>query len=101
MAVGTPLLVVAQPFARKTKLNIAAKTVVKATPGFIGTVSIITAPSAAGGVYDAATAGATAAANQIATIATTASLPEVLNFSCANGIVVDPGTGGVVSVSFN
>ena len=99
MAIG-PQVFVAQPFARKTKLHITAPTVVKASAGFIGTVAIVAPPSAAGGVYDSATVGAIAAANQIAEIPASGTSPLALNFSCANGIVVDPGTAGIVSVTF-
>ncbi|WP_430229704.1 hypothetical protein [Paraburkholderia tropica] len=87
------------------KLNITAINAVKATPGRICKVTVIAAATAGNfAVYDVATTGAAATANAI--IKYTASWPAVgtvfnLDFPCAAGIVVDPGTGGQVAVSFD
>lgn len=81
-------------------LNVTAPTVIKASPGTVFHVNVITAPSAAGGVYDIDTTGAAATANQIAVVPTAVGTLD-LTFPCFTGIVVDPGTAGVVSVSYS
>lgn len=84
-------------------LNITATTVIKATPGTVYRVIVNTAPTGAGGVYDVATTGGAAAANLICEIPTGLTAPVIydLTFPCTTGIVVNPGTGGVVSVSYS
>jgi len=84
---------------QKTFFNITAATVVKATAGRIAKVSVIVAGSAAGSIYDAATTGAAGAANEIAVIPATAGMIN-LDFPVSNGIVVTPGTGQTLAVSF-
>jgi hypothetical protein len=87
------------------KYNISAPTVIKATPGRL--VKIVVNTAATGGAlsaHDCATTGAAAAANQIYSVA--AAWPAAgsvipLDWPCAAGIVVDPGTGGNISVSFD
>ena len=81
-------------------LNISAATAVKSTKGRIVKVNVTTAGSTNGAIYDHATTSGTGAANLVA------SIPDVvvsytIDFPCATGIVVVPGTGMVVSVSFN
>lgn len=91
---------VPRPGGTSNKLNVTAPTVIKATPGTVYRISVITAPSAAGGVHDIDTTAGAAAGNLIAPIGTGASGIIDLTFPCATGIVVDPGTAGVVSVSY-
>lgn len=87
-----------------SKLNVTTQTVVKATPGTLFRITVLTV--ATGGTFganDAATTGAAAASNAILAIG--ASWPAAgtvfeLEWPCSNGIVVNPGTGGAVSVSF-
>lgn len=81
-------------------LNITTATVVKATSGKIGRVSVTVAGSAAGSVSDVATTGGVAAANLIAAIPNTVGV-ITLNFPAQVGIVITPGTGQTVSVSFD
>lgn len=83
--------------------HIAAPTLIKATAGVLHKVTIITAPTAAGGMYDSATLAGISTANQIDTIGQGLANTTVFNLDwpCANGIVIDPGTGGVVSVSYS
>ena len=101
MAVGNPILTIAQPFARQTTLNVTAKTLIKAGPGYVEAVIVNTTNSAAGGVYDSATTGGTAAANQIAPIANAVAVGQIkVQAYFKNGLVVDPGTGGKVVVTF-
>jgi len=87
------------------KLNVTTITAVKASPGRVCRVTVVAAATAGNfAVYDVATTGAAATANAI--IKYTASWPAVgtvipLDFPCAAGIVVDPGTNGQVAVSFD
>lgn len=95
MPVQTPY--VPRPIA--SKLNITAQTVVKASPGKLFTVSVTTAGTTAGTANDAATTGAVAASNLIGSFEAVG-LYEFQEWPCANGIVITPGTGQVLSVSF-
>lgn len=81
----------------QTTLNVSAATVIKLGIGRIVKVSVVTAGSAAGTVNDAATTGAAAAANQIATIPNAVGVVS-LDFPVNSGIVVVPGTGQVLAV---
>ena len=78
--------------------SITAATVVKSTPGRVATVSVIVAGSAAGKVYDATTASATT--NPIFVIPTTVGV-TIVNIPTLYGIVVAPGTGQTVTVSYS
>jgi hypothetical protein len=88
------------PGGSRSTLNITTGTVIKAAQGTIWRVFVNTAPSVAGGVYDAATAGAATAATLIANVPTTAGPVEIIA-PAFNGIYVNPGTGGVVSVTWD
>ena len=85
-------------------LDLTTATVVKATPGRVAKVTVLAVATAGTfGVYDTTTTGAAATSNAI--VQYTASWPAVgtiitLNWPCANGIVVNPGTSGAVSVSY-
>jgi hypothetical protein len=87
-----------------TALNVTAATVIKPNPGRVLRVTVLSvATGGTFGVYDTTTTGAAATANAI--VQYTAAWPAVgtvltLEFPCANGIVVNPGTGGAVSVSY-
>lgn len=80
--------------------NITAATVIKGTPGTIFTVSVNVAGTAAGKVSDAATVATVAAANLVSTIPSTVGDIK-LEWPCAVGIVVTPGAGQTLSVSFS
>jgi len=95
-----PFQVVSLGEANSRSLNITANTVVKTTPGFIVSVSVVVAGSAAGGVYDATTIAAGVAATQIAVTPATAGVYAV-NFPATSGIVVKPGTGQTIAISYN
>jgi hypothetical protein len=94
-----------RPGGSASHLNITAPTVVKATAGTVYRVVVLTVATAGTfGVYDTATAGGAAAATAI--FQETANWPAAgtvlyLEFPCNAGIVVNPGTGGVVAVSFS
>ena len=80
------------------KCGLTAATLVKSAPGRICTVVVLVAGSANGAVYDASSAAATT--HQSAVIPMTVG-PVVLNMPCQIGIVVAPGTGQTVSVSYS
>lgn len=86
--------------ANKSALNISANTVVKATNGFVVRVSVVVAGSAAGSVNDAATVAAATSANEIAVIPDTVGTYSI-EFPAFSGIVVKPGTGQTVAISYN
>jgi len=83
----------------KTFFNITAATVVKATAGRVAKVSVIVAGSAAGSVYDHATTSGVGAANEIAVIPATVGVYNI-DFPVSNGIVLAPGTGQTLAISY-
>lgn len=82
-----------------SSLNITAATVVKPSRGRLVRINVIAAGSAAGSANDAATTGAAGAANQVFAIPNTVG-SYFLDWPCATGIVVTPGTGQTIAVSF-
>jgi|HubBroStandDraft_6_1064221.scaffolds.fasta_scaffold629306_2 hypothetical protein len=83
----------------KNLSNISAATVVKATPGTLLTVQVITAGSAPGTINDVPTTGGAVAANQIGTIPNQVGVTQY-GVPFLTGLVIVPGSGQVVSVSF-
>lgn len=83
-----------------SKLDITAATVVKATPGRLIRVSVLVAGSATGTVNDCATTGAAATANEVFVIPETVGV-YTLEWPCLVGIVIVPGTGQTISVSYS
>lgn len=81
-----------------TSLNLTLATVVKAAPGTIVAINVLVAGSAPGSVNDVAT-NAPTDANKVATIPNTLGL-LTLNWPCAVGILVVPGTGQTVAVLY-
>lgn len=77
---------------------ITAATVVKSTPGRIASVSITVAGSAPGIVYDGATTGATT--RPVWIIPNTVG-EAFVNFPMSYGILVVPGSGQTVAVSYS
>ena len=81
-----------------TALNITAATVVKATPGRCVCISVLVAGSA-GAAYDSASTAGTSAANKFFTIPAAVGVSWI-DWPCSTGIVVQPGSGQTVAVSF-
>ena len=79
-------------------MNMTAATLVKSSPGRICSVSVVVAGAATGTVYDANVS--TATTNPIYTIPMTAGV-YVVNIPTQVGIVVKPGSGQTISVSFS
>jgi hypothetical protein len=99
MAIG-PIVYPTIPATSRSLLHITAATIVKASPGVIGTVSVVVAGSGNGALHDCLTTGAASATNKIAVVLDTATAAYTLNFPCRTGICVVPGTGQTLSVSF-
>jgi hypothetical protein len=86
-----------------TLLDITAATVVKAGAGRAGTLSVVVGGTGAGGIYDSLTTASLTAANQLAVIPTltTAQISTLkVDMPFTNGLVVSPGTGQTVAVSY-
>lgn len=97
-----PILVAdknAIPQGGKSKLNLTAATVIKATPGTVLAFAVEVAGSGTGTINDCATVGAVAAANQVCVLPETVGV-TVMGWPCTTGIVVTPGTGQTIAVSY-
>lgn len=81
-----------------TSLNITAATVIKASPGRLVRINVLVA-GAAGAANDCTTTGAATAANQI-TVIPAAAGPLLLDWPCLTGIVVVPGAGQTIALSY-
>jgi len=79
--------------------NITSATVIKTSPGRIYKISVIVAGSAAGTVNDVTTTGAVSANNEVAVIPNTVGVTDI-NWPMNTGIVIVPGTGQTVSISW-
>lgn len=82
----------------KITAGISAATLVKKGEGRIARVSVTVAGSAAGSIYDASDAASTT--RKIWVIPNTLGITEI-NMPVNNGIVVAPGTGQTVSISYS
>lgn len=71
-----------------------------ALPARLIRVNVIVAGTAPGSVNDAATVAGAAAANQVFVIPNTVG-SYLVDFPMLNGIVVNPGTGQTVAVSYD
>jgi hypothetical protein len=84
----------------KTFFNITANTLVKASRGRVARISVIVAGSGNGSVHDAATIGAAGATNNLAAIPFAAIGILNIDMPVSNGIVVKPGTGQTLAISY-
>lgn len=82
----------------KLTSGITSATLVQSGQGRVARVSVVVAGSAAGAVYDSPSAGALT--NQIAVLPTTVGVTEI-NLPVNNGIVVVPGTGQTIAISYS
>ncbi|QMV32405.1 hypothetical protein 8G_00011 [Ralstonia phage Hyacinthe] len=92
---------------KSSTLNITAAQVVASVPKdfAIGQcrlvrVNVLVAGTAGGAAYDAATTATAAAANQIGAWPNTVG-SYLIDMPCLNGIVIVPGAGQTVSVSYD
>lgn len=82
----------------KVQTNITAPTLVYTGQGWVARVSVVVAGSAEGAIYDAASA--TATTNKIASLPTTVGITDI-KLPVNNGIVVAPGTGQTIAISYS
>lgn len=95
-----PIAVQVVPYpALKSELNLDAESVVKSSPGTVLRVNVITAGSDPGSVNDSKTEGEADASNLIFAIPNEVGSYDV-NFPALVGILVVPGTGQVVALSY-
>jgi hypothetical protein len=87
------------PPGAATALAVTTATVLKAAPGRLVRVHVVVAGSAAGSANDAATTGAAGIGNQIATLPNTVG-PILIDWPCATGIVIMPGTGQTLAAAY-
>ena len=82
----------------KNAYNVAASTVIKALPGRLVTVSVITA-GAAGTVNDCVTVAAAAIGNQIGVVPAAVGI-YTFDWPCTSGIVYIVGAAQVVAIKY-
>lgn len=82
----------------KVTTDISSATLVQAGEGRVARVSVVVAGSATGSVYDASSASATT--GMLWSIPNSVGVTEV-NLPVNNGIVVAPGTGQTVTISYS
>lgn len=68
--------------------------------GWVGKISVIVAGSTTGTIYDAASASLAGTGNRLAIIPNTVGI-YTINMPVNDGIVVTPGTGMVVAMSYS
>jgi len=85
----------------KSRLNVTAATVVQTAAAGAQRIIrfVVTTAGVAGALYDASTTGGASAASLIAVMPATVGIYD-LNFPIASGVLVVPGSGQVVSVSY-
>lgn len=87
--------------------NITATTLVKSGSGRVATVIVVVSGSSDGAIYDAISTAAASSKNLIwtihksATVVDQTSTPIVLNLPFKDGLVITPGTGMTVVVSYS
>lgn len=81
------------------KLDISAKTLVVAGVGRVARVSVTTVGSTAGVINDSLTTAGTSSSNVIAAIPMAVGVYEI-DFPFYSGLVITPGTGQVISVTY-
>lgn len=84
----------------KNATGMTVQTVVSANPGRIAVVSVAVAGSTTCSVYDASSVVTATASRLLATITNTVGI-YVVNMPVTYGIVVTPGTGMTIAVSYS
>jgi hypothetical protein len=80
--------------------TITASTYLKTQYGWVGKVSVIVAGSAAGTIYDTSSVANASTSNRLAIIPNTVGIYPI-NMPVNTGIVVTPGTGMVLAMSYS
>ena len=87
-------------YGTTTSESFSAGTLVVSGPGRLVSFSVSSAGTGVGGIYDASATGAISPSNNLAATPTTAGVYQVgMHFS--NGLVIAPGTGQYVSVTYS
>ena len=86
--------------ATNSALNITTATVVKNSSSKLVNIIVLVAGSTAGAVYDSIATTGNSATNQIFAIPNTVGV-YTLDFPVTNGIVVAPGTGQTIAISYS
>ena len=94
-----PQTVIVNTTASRTTLNVISPIVVFAGAGWVTAVNVVTAGSAAGTINDAATTGAAAVGNQVATAPNTVGRYPI-EMPVTNGLVIIPGAAQVLAISW-
>lgn len=90
------------PQGARSLLNITAPTLVSLGQGMAFNVSILVSPTAAGGIYDSATVAGADQSNMIAPIAAgEVGIIHLDGVWVFDGLVVNPGTDGAVSIFYS
>ena len=79
------------------QLVLSTATVLKTTPGQVCTVSVITSGSTSGSIHDCTTSGSATSGNVMMPVT---SGTNYVPFKASQGIVYIPGSGQVVSISY-
>lgn len=82
-----------------THYNLTSATTIKASPGRVAKLSVLVAGSAAGSINDCADVASTSTANEIAITQTTVGVYDI-DWPCAAGISITPGTGQTLALSY-
>lgn len=85
---------------RNSLLNITGAVVVKAISGRIQRVQVLVAGSGAGSVYDCATVAGAVAAVQVGSVPAAVG-SYLLDMPCLVGLVVVPGPGQTLAISYD
>jgi len=80
--------------------EISASTFFSTTYGWVGKISVIVAGSTTGTIYDTTSVSSAAVGNRLAIIPNTVGIYSI-NMPVSNGIVVTPGTGQIVAMSYS
>lgn len=89
------------PGGNTRTLDITAATVIKTTAGRVYTVAVLVAGTTTGSVYDSNSLSGNTVANQVGTIPDVVGQVPFYGFPVSNGIVIVPGTGQTLAVSWS
>lgn len=81
-------------------LEISASTYFQTSYGWVGKISVIVAGTTTGTVYDTTSVASAGVGNRLAIIPNTVGI-YTINMPVNNGIVVTPGSGQIVAMSYS
>ncbi len=96
-----PILTQPSTAGTRTALNVNQPTVVKAGPGLVASLNVVTAGTGVGFIYDSASTANCTTANVVSPIPDTAGGgPVQLAIPVQTGITVQPGAGQMLTVVY-